>query len=133
MTLPKGVKDAINNVSNSLSDTFIESDIVHEQAEAIRDHLLSQEAEIAMLRLLCGAMYQAAGAYDMPVRFLDALGDASVGKVGDRRRVESLLPCDVPDIHQRLAAADSLLRELKEDGNLYLLMRIQAHLQGGES
>lgn len=48
------------------------------------------------LRALCAAVYQAAGAYDLPVRFLDALSDAANGEIELRRKTWSLLPCDSP-------------------------------------
>ena len=52
-------------------------------------------AEIERLRRLCGEVYQAAGIYGLPERFMDALGDAAAGNY-TRWKGESLLPCDVP-------------------------------------
>ena len=49
MTIPKDVQEAVRNVAQSLRDTFIEDDIVHEQVSEIRAHLISQDAEIARL------------------------------------------------------------------------------------
>lgn len=53
------------------------------------------EGELARYRLLCGMAYQAAGAYGLPTRFLDALGDGATGE-WDRWSGADLLPCDPP-------------------------------------
>lgn len=64
-------------------------------------HALRNERDA--LRYLCAAVYQAAGAYEMPVRFLDALSDAANGVVGERQKTDSLLPCLVPPALDELA------------------------------
>lgn len=60
---------------------------------------------IERFRHLCAAMYQAAGAYDMPERFLDALSDAASGEIEKRRKTDALLPCDMP-LHLQDARMD---------------------------
>lgn len=57
---------------------------------------MTPEQECQKLRALCAAVYQAAGACDMPERFLDALSDGATGDVEQRQKTDSLLPCDAP-------------------------------------
>ena len=59
-------------------------------------HPPAQAAQVDRYRELCGAVYQAAGAYNLPVRFLDALSDAAMGKIEERQKTDSLLPCYAP-------------------------------------
>ena len=51
-------------------------------------------------RSLAAAMYQAAGAYNMPVRFLDVLSAASNGE-SFAHLIDGLLPCDPPDAESK--------------------------------
>ena len=53
------------------------------------------EAKVWEFKRICSAMYQAAGAYDMPVRFLDALSAAANGE-SFAHLIDGLLPCDPP-------------------------------------
>ena len=55
--------------------------------------------EALNLRKLCAVMYQAAGAYNMPERFLDALSAAANGEAYDKSFDDpfKLLPCDPPN------------------------------------
>lgn len=66
-------------------------------------------AEIEKYQAVCGAAYLCVGAFDGPVRFLDALSDAANGAPGD---VEGLLPVDSPDSLDgaRLDRAERALR-----------------------
>lgn len=59
------------------------------------------QRECQKLRELCAAAYQAAGAYDLPERFLDALSDGATGNVEERQKTDSLLPCEPPKVRQR--------------------------------
>lgn len=90
------------------SDSF-ESEREHDELMQEIDALLSSAPPIAdaqvdddhatresRLQYLCAAMYQAAGAYDMPVRFLDALSKAGNGGDVSVSEIEALLPCDPP-------------------------------------
>lgn len=67
--------------------------------------------EIDNDRQLAAAVYQAAGAYGMPVRFLDALSDAAMGVIQRRQKTDTLLPCDPPAV-QNDARYDLLLKEM---------------------
>ena len=51
------------------------------------------------MRKLCAVMYQAASAYNMPERFLDALSAAANGEAYDKSFDDpfKLLPCDPPN------------------------------------
>ena len=59
-----------------------------------------------VLQSLAAAMYQAAGTYDMPVRFLDILSAAGNGDQITDEQVDALLPCYAPDMAKRLEAAE---------------------------
>lgn len=65
---------------------------------------LARRCEV--LQYLAAAMYQAAGAYDMPVRFLDVLSAAGNGKPITEEQVDALLPCETPDLMERCEAAE---------------------------
>ncbi len=56
-------------------------------------------------------MYQAAGAYDMPVRFLDVLSAAGNGDDITEAQVNLLLPCYAPEDAHRLRALEMAMRE----------------------
>lgn len=57
---------------------------------------MNPKQERDKLRKLCAAVYQAAGAYDLPERILDALSDGATGNVEQRRKTDTLLPCEPP-------------------------------------
>ncbi|GAP67366.1 fructose-2,6-bisphosphatase [Mizugakiibacter sediminis] len=84
----------------------------------VRAELERQAAEIAelrkerrKLRKVCAAAYQAAGAYSLPVRFLDALFDAAQGDIEARQKTDALLPCETPDF---VLERDELRAEIAE-------------------
>ena len=73
---------------------------IYEMPEGVGEYVLASEAraEIERLRAICAAAYQMAGAYDAPVRFLDALAlhDEYLEMTPDQI-IDALLPVDVPD------------------------------------
>lgn len=80
--------------------------------------------EIDNDRQLAAAVYQAAGAYDMPVRFLDALSDAAMGVIQRRQKTDTLLPCDPPTV-QNDARYDLLLKTMYD---LYDIWSVSANI-----
>lgn len=64
-------------------------------------------AELLALRQLCAAAYQLAGLVGAPVRFLDALGKAANGEVGN---AETLLPVDLTECDEFVALRQSVER-----------------------
>lgn len=77
-------------------------------AECIERHhaeIADMAKRLEALQSLAAAMYQAAGAYNMPVRFLDVLSAAGNGKPITEAQVDALLPCETPDTLQRLETA----------------------------
>ena len=69
-------------------------------------------ARIERLEAICAAAYQMAGAYDAPVRFLDALAlYEEYLAMTPEQIIDALLPVDVPD---NVARIDDLLIELAE-------------------
>lgn len=72
---------------------------------------------------LAAAVYQAAGVYGMPVRFLDALSDAAMGVIQRRQKTDTLLPCDPPV--QNDARYDLLLKTMYD---LYDIWSVSADI-----
>jgi hypothetical protein len=83
-----------------------------EIAAAVRD--------ASLLRSLAAAMYQAAGAYDMPVRFLDVLAAAGNGETITVEQVDALLPCETPEFVRDKERLDWLESEANKPGGLLL-------------
>jgi len=73
-------------------------------AEAAQARVLELEVQVAALTAMAAAVYQAAGAYDLPTRFLDALSAAAAGRDFD---VEGLLPVDPADTPAPSATRDA--------------------------
>lgn len=73
---------------------------IYEMPEGVGEYVLASEAraEIERLRAICAAAYQMAGAYDAPVRFLDALAlhDEYLAMTPDQI-IDALLPVESPD------------------------------------
>lgn len=61
--------------------------------------IMEAMSDIEQYQQLCAAAYQMAGVVGAPVRFLDALSDASNGEIGLRQDVEGLLPVDITEFH----------------------------------
>lgn len=55
------------------------------------------EARIGKYQQVCAAAYQLAGMVGAPLRFLDALGDAANGEIGERTDPDKLLPVDLTE------------------------------------
>lgn len=93
----------------------------------LRHFIRTRHAEIAaavrdasVLRSLAAAMYQAAGAYDMPVRFLDVLAAAGNGEPITEAQVYALLPCETPDFVRDKERLDWLADPENKVGNVQL-------------
>lgn len=99
----------MNNPPSKQMRTFsFDGEGIYEMPEGVGEYVLASEAraEIERLRAICAAAYQMAGAYDAPVRFLDALAlhDEYLEMTPDQI-IDALLPVDVPDEIEKLRYA----------------------------
>jgi hypothetical protein len=112
----------------NLTDKFRHDDsLTGEESQALSRRIDAIHAEIAaavrdasVLRSLAAAMYQAAGAYDMPVRFLDVLATAGNGEPITEAQVYALLPCETPDFVRDKERLDWLADPENKVGNVQL-------------
>jgi hypothetical protein len=90
-----------DSLSSKQMRTFsFDGEGIYEMPEGVGEYVLASEAraEIERLRAICAAAYQMAGAYDAPVRFLDALAlhDEYLEMTPDQI-IDALLPAESPD------------------------------------
>ena len=119
MALPKDVQDAVSRVDRSLREWRI----CQSPWQIISAHLLSQAAELKILRVKCSG----------------TLANNLCQDHRDKQVGNPCLACTIEKLQSGLAAADALLRDIKDwDVNqaqgaylmvpLNLRKRIQAHL-----
>lgn len=77
-------------------------------------------AEVRALRGVCAAAYQLAGTMNAPVRFLDALSDASNGETEARAKTDDLLPVSPDEVGSFLSDEG---QEYREDAERYRFAR----------
>lgn len=121
MALPKDVQDAIQFIA--VTRIFITSrerikvpegsDLFDESIAFIHAHLLSQDAELKILRVKCSG----------------TLANNICPDHRDKQVGNPCLACTIEKLQSRLAAADALLREVYDHGeNMALHEKIDAHL-----
>lgn len=84
----------------------------------VRTHDAEIEAmaeQFGALRYLAASMYQAAGAYSLPVRFLDVLSAAGNGDPITWNQVAALLPCETPMFDELDNAIDAAMLDNKQE------------------
>lgn len=78
-------------------------EMIHRHINAENTRTSAEELSIAVLKdraayqAVCAAAYQLAGTVGAPVRFLDALGDAANGCIGERVNPDDLLPVNITE------------------------------------
>ena len=82
--------------------------------------ILALIAEVRALRDVCAAAYQLAGTMNAPVRFLDALSDASNGEIEARAKTDDLLPVSPDEVGSFLSDEG---QEYREDAERYRFAR----------
>ena len=82
--------------------------------------MLALIAEVRALRDVCAAAYQLAGTMNAPVRFLDALSDASNGETEARAKTDDLLPVSPDEVGSFLSDEG---QEYREDAERYRFAR----------
>lgn len=96
---------------------MIKLDEIEKQLATDRGHvvpsatILALIAEVRALRNVCAAAYQLAGTMNAPLRFLDALSDASNGEIEARAKTDDLLPVSPDEVGSFLSDEGQEYRE----------------------